>query len=271
MSTVKLPQNALMDALNARPKHVFVAGASRGIGEAVARLLGESNYNLSLGARSYNRLLGLAMDLGTDRARAVRLDLEDSASIDSAVIEAESTFGPIDALVLAAGVNEETALDDLSPDARARFRRNLEVNVTGTWMLAQLATQHMTHGGRVVFIASVLSRKGAPGSYGYAASKHAVLALVRGMALDLARRNIRVNALCPSWVDTKMAHDVLKRIADAEGKPVATVMAEMLSAQPVRRMLKASEVAHYVQFLLGPAGDGVTGQAIDMSAGSTMV
>ena len=271
MSTVKLPQNALMEALNARPRHVFIAGASRGIGEAVARLLGESTFNITLAARSYNRLLGIAMDLGTDRARAVRLDLEDSTSIDNAVIEAESAFGPIDALVMAAGVNEATALGDLSPEARARFRRNLEVNVVGTWMLAQLATQHMHHGGRVVFIASVLSRIGAPGSYGYAASKHAVLALVRGMALELSRRNIRVNALCPSWVDTKMAHEVLQRMAKEQGKPLAAVTAEMLGSQPVRRMLKASEVAHYVQFLLGPAGDGITGQAIDLSAGSVMV
>ena len=89
MQTVKLPQSALLDALQNRPKHIFIAGASRGIGEATARLLGEGNNRLTLGARSYNRTLGVAIDIGQDKCQAVRLDLEDEASIDEAIVAAE--------------------------------------------------------------------------------------------------------------------------------------------------------------------------------------
>ncbi len=271
MSTVKLPQGALMDALNARPKHVLVTGASRGIGESVARLLGESNFNVSLAARSYNRMLGIAMDIGNERAHVVRMDLEDSTSIDECVTNAESRFGPIDVLVCCAGVNAPTPLDDCGQKSRDRFRKIIDINLIGTYFLAQLATQQMPSGGRVVFIGSVLSRFGVPGSHAYTASKHAIMGIVRGMAHDLAARNIRVNALNPGWVDTKMAHDQLSRIAKQTGRNLQDVTAEMMRQQVVRRMIKPSEVAHYVQFLVGTQGDAITGQGIDLSGGSVMV
>ncbi len=270
-STVKLPQRDLMAAFNARPKHALITGASRGIGEATARLLGEENFNLSLAARSYNRLLGVAMDLGTEKAHAIRLDLEDDRSIDEAIVSAESRFGPIDVLICNAGINLPTSLSDCSAEARERFRKVINVNLMGTWYLAQLASQHMAKNGRVIFVGSVMSRFGAPGSHAYTASKHAIMGLVRGMAHELAGRNIRVNAINPGWVDTKMAHQVLKRIAAEQKKPVQQVMTEMIGAQPVKRMIKPSEVAAYIQFLVGTGGDAITGQGIDISCGSVMV
>jgi NAD(P)-dependent dehydrogenase (short-subunit alcohol dehydrogenase family) len=256
METVKLPQSALMEALQNRPKHVMVTGASRGIGEAVARLFGENGARLSLAARSYNKLLGVAMDVGTDRAQALRLDLADEKSIDEAVVAAESRFGPIDVLICNAGTHDDTPVDDVSAEGRARFRQIIDVNVIGTYYLAQLAAQHMPSGGRIIFVGSVLARFGVPRASAYVASKHAVLGLTRAMAAELAPRNIRVNAINPGWVDTKMAQQVT---------------AEQLKNQPLRRMIKPDEVAAYVQFLAGPGGDAITGQGVDISCGSVMV
>jgi 3-hydroxybutyrate dehydrogenase len=271
MSTVKLPQSELMDALNARPKHVFVSGASRGIGEAVSRQFGEDNFQLSLASRSYNRTLGICMDIGEDKSHPLRMDLADESSIDAAVAAAESRFGPIDILINNAGLNMATPLGDCSEEGRQRFREIIEVNLVGTYFLTQLVCQHMPAGGRVLFVGSVLARFGVAGSHAYTASKHAVMGLVRGMAHELAERDIRVNAINPGWVDTKMAHDSLRRIAASSGQTVQKVTVDMLGAQPVRRMLKPSEVARYVAFLVGPQGDGITGQGIDMSCGSFMV
>jgi 3-hydroxybutyrate dehydrogenase len=271
METVRLPQNQLLAALQSRPRHVFVSGASRGIGEAVARFLGQDGARLTLAARSYNRLLGVAMDLGTERAHAVRLDLADERSVDDAVVAAESRFGPIDVLICNAGVHADTPVDDVSAEARARFRAVIEVNLIGTWQLAQLAAQHMPNGGRVVFIGSVLGRVGAAHAAAYVASKHALLGLVRVMAEELAPRGIRVNAVNPGWVDTQMARESLARIAAKTGQTLAQVTAEMLGRQPIRRMAKPEEVAAYVQFLVGPGGEAVTGQGIDLSCGAVMV
>ena len=271
MSTVKLPQSELLDALNARPKHVFVSGASRGIGEAVSRLFGDDNFELSLAARSYNRTLGICMDIGEDKSHPLRMDLSDEESIDAAVVAAEERFGPIDILINNAGLNMATPLNDSSAEGRQRFRQIIDVNLTGTYFLTQRVCQHMPSGGRVLFIGSVLARFGVPGSHAYTASKHAVMGLVRGMAHELADRDIRVNALNPGWVDTKMAHDSLQRIAASTEQSVQKVTVDMLGAQPIRRMLKPSEIARYVAFLVGPQGDGITGQGIDMSCGSFMV
>lgn len=271
MQTVKLPQSALLDALANRPRHIFVSGASRGIGEAIARLLGEGSHRLTLAARSYNRSLGVAMDIGQERAHAVRLDLMDERSIDDAVIAAESRFGPIDVLIACAGANAETPVDDLSAEGRARFRQVIDVNLTGTYFLAQMATAHMPNNGKVLFIGSVLARFGVPRSSAYVASKHALLGLTRSLAHELAPRGIRVNVLNPGWVDTQMARESLGRLAQRLGRPLQQVTAEQMALQPIRRMLKPEEVAAYVQFLIGPGGEGITGQGIDLSCGSVMV
>lgn len=271
MQTVRLPQSEVEKAMGARPKHIFISGASRGIGEATARLLGEDKHTLSLAARSYNKTLGVAMDLGTQRAQALRLDLSETRTIDEAIVAAETRFGPIDVLICNAGINLATPLDDLSAAGREAFRRVIEVNLIGTYFLAQLATAHMPKGGRVVFIGSVLSRFGVPGSHAYTASKHAVLGLVRGMAAELGTRGIRVNAINPGWVDTEMAHDSLNRIAQASGVSLQQATAKALAEQPLRRMVKPAEVAAYIKFLIGPGGDAITGQGIDISCGSVMV
>ncbi len=272
MSTVRLPQSELEKALASRPKHVFISGASRGIGEAVARLLGEErNYRFTLAARSYNKTLGVAMDLGTDRANAVRMDLDDEESIDNAVVAAETRFGPIDVLILNAGVNFATPVSDNSPLSRKAFRQVIQTNVIGTWFLAQRVADHMGQGGRILFIGSVLARFGAPGSAAYTASKHAVMGLVRSMALELAPRGIRVNAVNPGWVDTEMAHQSLARMAAARGVTPQQQTQEALAVLPIRRMVKPEEVASYLKFLIGPGGECITGQGIDISCGSVMV
>jgi 3-hydroxybutyrate dehydrogenase len=272
MSTVRLPQGELEKALAARPKHVFIAGASRGIGEATARLLGEErNYRLTLAARSYNRCLGVAMDIGTERANGLRMDLLDERSIDEAVVSAESRFGPIDVLILNAGINLPTAVDDLSVTARNAFKQVLYINVIGTFYLAQLVAQHMPQNGRILFVGSVMARMGGAGSAGYVASKHAILGLVRTMAHELGPRGIRVNAINPGWVDTQMANEVLTRMATERGVTLQQQTSEMLSGQPIKRMAKPQEVASYLKFLMGPGGDCVTGQGIDLSCGSVMI
>lgn len=270
--TVRLPQSEVEKALQARARHVFITGASRGIGEAIARLLGEEkNYKLTLAARSYSRCLGICMDVGTERAHAVRLDMLDEQTMDEAVVAAESRNGPIDALVLNAGINIATPFDDLSPEGRANFRKVMATNLVNTYFLAQLAAAHMPQNGRILFIGSVLGRFGAAGSSAYVASKHGLLGLVRTLAHELGPRGIRVNAVNPGWVDTQMAHDGLTRMAEHRGVPLQQMTAQMLAQQPIRRMAKPQEVASYVKFLLGPGGDCITGQGIDISCGSVMV
>ena len=130
MVTVRLPQSELEKHLGARAKHVFISGASRGIGEAIARRLGEANHRFSLAARSQNQMLGLARDLGLERAQALKLDLADDQSIDDAIVAAESRFGPIDILICNAGTNGSTPLSDLSGELDERRVGGMGIHLT---------------------------------------------------------------------------------------------------------------------------------------------
>jgi NAD(P)-dependent dehydrogenase (short-subunit alcohol dehydrogenase family) len=129
----------------------------------------------------------------------------------------------------------------------------------------------MPEGGHIVFIGSVLARFGAAGSIAYTASKHALLGVTRALAAELAPRRIKVNCVNPGFVDTKMAQDVLRRLAAERGVSLQEITNEMLGGQPFARMVRPAEVAAYVDFLLGPGGEAITGQGVDISCGSVMV
>lgn len=272
MSTVKIPQSEIDRALAARPRHVLITGASRGIGEAIALLLAEEPaLRFTLAARSLGKCQAVANEIGLERAQAVALDLANERSIDECVIAAEGRFGPVDVVISAAGINLPTPVDDLSANTRKAFADVMLTNVTGTWYLAQLACAHMPNNGRIVFVGSVLARFGAPGAAAYTASKHALMGLTRTMAHELAPRGIRVNCVNPGWVDTQMAHESLSRMAEAQGVSLQQMTAQALSVLPIRRLIKPVEVASYIRFLIGPGGDAITGQGIDISCGSVMV
>ena len=87
------------------------------------------------------------------------------------------------------------------------------------------------------------------------------------MALELAPRNIRVNSVNPTWVDTDMARNAIQRRAEATGQPVSQIAQKLIGRQPIRRMVKPIEVAAYIEFLMGPGGDAITGQGVDISCG----
>lgn len=270
MQTLKLTDRDIEKASAGKTKHILVVGASRGIGEAVARALAEDGHRMSLCARSYNRLLGVAMDIGNDRALAQRMDLADITSIDNGVVAAETRFGPIDTLICTAAAWAPTPADDLSPEARGAFRRVVEVNVIGTWYLLQLVSSRMAKGGRIVVLGGSAARTPAPASHAYTASKHALMGMVRGLAVDLAAKNIRINAINPGPVDTPLLQEQLRKRSEQTGQPIAQVSASVVAGQPLRRLLKPSEVVGYVRFLLGPSGDGITGQGIDLSGGGVL-
>ena len=252
-------------------RHVLITGASRGIGAAIAEHLArDPNVVLSLAARTVTQLQEVSAKIGRERTLPIALDLQNDESIVQAIQTAQAKFGPIHALICNAGTNAETPFSDTSAQNLQRFRDVLQTNLVGTTWLAQHACAQMPTGGRVVFIGSVLGRFGAPGTLAYTASKHALLGVVRTMAHELSPRKIAVNAINPDWVDTDMARDSLKRMADHAGMSLADMTRRQMDQLPVRRMVQPQEIALYIEFLLSPAGEVITGQGIDMSSGSVM-
>jgi NAD(P)-dependent dehydrogenase (short-subunit alcohol dehydrogenase family) len=128
----------------------------------------------------------------------------------------------------------------------------------------------LSDGGRVINISSVLGRFGVPGYTAYCASKHAVIGFTRALALELAKRNITVNAVCPGWVDTGMAAQGMRMGADATGVTFEEFRDKAIGAVPIGRMIQPDEVASLVRFLASPQAAPITGQTYNICGGQTM-
>ena len=181
--------------------------------------------------------------------------------------EIDREWGGLDVLVNNAGVGggEPVAGSDI-----ARWRRVIDTNVTGTYLVTREAIGMMRDGGRIVSISSVLGRFGVPGYTAYCASKHAVIGFTRALALELAPRHITVNALCPGWVNTEMAANGMRQGAAANGQTFEEFRDGALGAVPIQRIIEPEEVAELVRFVASPAAAAITGQTYNICGGQTM-
>ncbi len=245
-------------------KVAFVTGASRGIGEAIARRFAAEGARVVLAARDHEAIGRHAAELsaGGAGAMAVRCDVTDADSVRQAVAAAVGRWERLDVLVNNAGLGGMTKLDD--PDD-ARWDAILATNLTAVFRVTRAASPHLARGGRVINLSSVLGRFGVPGFAAYCASKHGVIGLTRALALELAPRDITVNAICPGWVETEMARQGFEHFGSVEaGRAAAAAMA------PLKRVLDPEEIAGLAAYLASDDARSVTGQAIVADGGQVM-
>jgi NAD(P)-dependent dehydrogenase (short-subunit alcohol dehydrogenase family) len=126
-------------------------------------------------------------------------------------------------------------------------------------------------GGRIINISSVLGKFGVPGYTAYCTTKHGMIGFTRALALEVVRRGITVNTICPGWVDTEMATLGIKETAAFQGITPEQFKAQAVSAIPIKRFLETDEVANLVCYVASEKAKGITGQAINICGGQTMV
>ena len=246
--------------------HIAITGAGSGIGRAIAHRLASEGHTVSLLGRRVDALEetaagcnGLALSFGCD--------VRNQGSIADAFASVGER-GPLHGLVAASGIG---GANKAGPGDR--FDDIVSTNLGGTYYSMRAAQRILAPGPaprHLIVLSSILGRFGVPGYTAYCASKAALLGLVRAMALETARDNVLVNAICPGWVDTEMARDGIAMMAKGMRVPYETALAQAMSAVPLGRMGTPEEIAGVVAFLMSPAAAGVTGQGIDVNCGAWM-
>ena len=238
----------------------LVTGASRGIGEAIARRLAAEGATILAGARTVAALERVVADIEGKggRARAHALDVADAASIDTVIKSAMEEHGQIDVLVNNAGIAEDNLILRMSREA---WDRVIATNLTGAFLLTQAVVKGMARRryGRIVNVTSVVGLMGNAGQANYAAAKAGLVGLTRSVARELGSRNITCNAVAPGFISTAMTDRM------AEGAR------ESLSSQiPLQRLGVPEDVAAAVAFLAAEEAGYVTGTVLNVSGGLYM-
>jgi 3-hydroxybutyrate dehydrogenase len=243
--------------------HALVTGGGRGIGREIASTLARAGVTVTVLGRN-RAALDEAVAAGAAHFASVA-DVADQAAVSAAVTDAAARQ-PIDILIANAGAAESAPF--AKSDA-ALFRRMLDVNFMGVVYAAQAVLPAMKERpyGRIVAVASTAGLKGYAYVSAYSAAKHAVVGLVRSLALELASTRITVNAVCPGFTDTDLLAGSIDTIMKKTGRNHEQAVAELAKHNPQGRLVTPAEVADTVLWLCGEGARAITGQAIAVAGG----
>ncbi|WP_435170666.1 SDR family NAD(P)-dependent oxidoreductase [Falsirhodobacter sp. 1013] len=234
-------------------KRALVTGGGSGAGAVIARALADSGVAVTVCGRRPIDAPGLTSAI---------CDVTDEAQVAALFAD----HGPFHIVVANAGASESAPFKRTE---KAALDRMLAVNVTGTFLTFREAARTMTDGGRMIAVASTAGLKGYAYVAPYAAAKHAVVGLVRSVALELAGEGITVNAVCPGFMETEMTAASVARIMEKTGRSEDEARAALAGTNPMGKLVDPDDVAQAVLWLCGPGSGMVTGQTIAISGGET--
>jgi len=254
------------------PKVAIVTGGGTGIGKAIAVSLCKSGASVAILSRNSSHTEPAAAELtrlGLS-ALALPMDVRNKADVQRAVAAIASKWGAIHILVNNAGISGLSPIDD--EDDR-KWHDIMDTNLTGMYLITKEVLKHMPDnaGGRIINISSVLGKFGVPGYTAYCTTKHGMIGFTRALALEVVGRGITVNTVCPGWVETEMAALGIDESAARQGITPEQFKAQAAAAVPIQRFLDPDEIAELVAYIASDAARGITGQALNICGGQTMM
>jgi 3-hydroxybutyrate dehydrogenase len=246
-------------------RHALITGGGTGIGAAAANHLNAAGARLSLLGRRIEPLRAVAEGTG---GTAIQCDVTDPHRIRAAFDQARAANGPIEMLIVNAGIADSAPF---AKTTRESWDRIIATNLTAAFDCAQAATQDLlvSAHGRLVFVASVASLRGVPYAAHYAASKHGLLGLMRSLAAEFARTSLTVNAVCPGYVDTPMTDESIARVVGKTGRGERESRDLIANMNASGRLVDPNAIATMILTLCLPQSQDVNGAAITIDGGTS--
>ena len=246
-------------------RHALITGGGTGIGAATAARLSEAGAKLSLLGRRPGPLQAVAERYGGTK---IECDVTDTVRILAAFDEARSHNGPIDVLIVNAGIAESAPFHKMT---RESWDRIIATNLTAAFDCARAALGDLlaSDNGRLVFVASVASLRGVPYAAHYAASKHGLLGLMRSLAAEYAKTSLTVNAVCPGYVDTPMTDLSVARVAQITGRSEDNSRSAITNMNASGRLVDPGAIGNIIAMLCLPLSRDINGAAVTIDGGTS--
>ena len=246
-------------------RHALVTGGGTGIGASAATHLNAAGAKVSVLGRRREPLDKIAAIVS---GTAVQCDVSNRDEIGRAFDEARSANGPIEMLIVNAGIAESAPFEKMT---RESWDRIISVNLTAAFECAQAALPDLlaSENGRLVFVASVASLRGVPYAAHYAASKHGLLGLMRSMAAEFAKTNLTVNAVCPGYVDTPMTDQSVARVSEITGRSEEQARGAITNLNASGRLVHPDGIGTMIMTLCLPQSRDVNGAAVTIDGGTS--